>query len=119
MIVRVPLLDALFGTPQTWNPRLGTPDLEPQTHFLGHAIPYACRLSAGYAPESDVYSSQGHQTGVGQPGEGPRSAYRNFLTFHDDDDQEGEWGQWGPQPLSCTESPCGPLAALVSNEGLA
>jgi len=26
-----------------------------------------------------AYSSQGHQMGIGQPGEGPRSAYRNFL----------------------------------------
>ena len=85
-------------------PRLGTPDT-----LSWSPIPYACicgRLSAGYAPESDVYSSQGHQTGVGQPGEGPRSAYRNFLTFHDQ--------ERGPQPLSWTVGPCGPL---VSNEG--
>ena len=42
-------------------------------HFLGHHLRM---LHAGYALGSDVYSSQGRQTAIGQPGEGPRSACR-------------------------------------------
>ena len=48
----------------------------PTTPLRMHLSVEICGGSAGYAPGSDVYSSQGHQTGIGQPGEGPRLSGR-------------------------------------------